>query len=135
MAIKYDVEQFVKEYTEAAAAGLSTKELAALIGITQSSLWSRVDRCRRFGIDLPVLRGGHKLPPATRAAKKAKYRRTRTRKLRKAGAVSATPKPQPAASLPHPDIEALSERVADKVYDRLRETLRFQFFVGPEIPA
>jgi hypothetical protein len=130
----YNVEQFVKEYSEAAAAGLSTKELAALLGITVSSLWSRVDRCRRFGIDLPVLRGGHRLTPDIRAAKKAKRRRTRTRKLRTA----ATPAPA-APSLPddghHADIEALSDRVADKVFERLRNTLRFQFFVGPEVPA
>lgn len=133
MAIKYDVEQFVKEYKEAAAAGLSTKELAALIGITVVSLWSRVDRCRRFGFDLPVLRGGHRLSPSTRAAKRAKHIRTRIRNRR--GCTQPAPKTQPAVSLPPTDIEELSDRVADKVYDRLRETLRFQFFVGPEIPA
>lgn len=140
MAIqKYDVEKFVKEYNEAAAAGLSTRELAALIGITQSSLWSRVDRCRRFGFDLPVLRGGHKLPPKTRAAKKAKQRRTRTRNLKAAGK-AATPAPTVVRS-PYVDefvereANDFADRVADKVFDRLRETLRFQFFVGPELPA
>lgn len=134
MRAKYNVEQFVKEYNEAAVAGLSTKEFAELLGITQSSLWSRVDRCRRFGFDLPVLRGGHKLTSNGRAAKKAKQRRTRLRNLRKASAPTTTPKPEPI-SVVHPDIEELSDRVADKVFDRLRDTLRFQFFVGPEIPA
>jgi biotin operon repressor len=130
--VKYNVEQFVKEYNEAAAAGLSTKEFAALLGITVSSLWSRVDRCRRFGFDLPVLRGGHRLPAKTRAAKRAKHIRTRNRNRNAPAA--ATPKPEPG-SVVHPDIEELSDRVADKVFDRLRDTLRFQFFVGPEIPA
>jgi biotin operon repressor len=125
--MRINVTEFVKEYNDAVAANLSTKELADLIGIRQTSLWHRVDQCRKHGISLPPLRGGFRLSPETRTRRRANRRRTVYRKQR-----------QPAAArtvTTAADIDLLSDRVADKVFNRLRDTLRFQFFVGPEIPA
>jgi hypothetical protein len=126
-ALRINVTEFVKEYNEAVAANLSTKELAAIIGINQTSLWHRVDQCRKHGIDLPPLRGGFRLSPEIRTRRRANRRRTVARQQRQ---------PAPTRQVTTAaDIDLLSDKVADKVFNRLRDTLRFQFFVGPEIPA
>jgi biotin operon repressor len=126
-AMRINVTEFVKEYTAAAEANLSSRELADLLGMSQAGVWHRADQCRKHGIELPVLRGGRLLSPQSRARRRAKYRKN-WQQNRKPEAAS---KSQAQAAV----IDAVADRVADKVFARLRDTLRFQFFVGPEIPA
>ncbi|NBV87904.1 MAG: winged helix-turn-helix domain-containing protein [Betaproteobacteria bacterium] len=79
--MRINVAQFVRDYHDAHTAHMSAKELAQVLGITPASLWSRVEQCRRRGIELPVLREGH------RWAK----RRRKPRTIQRAAIVSATP--------------------------------------------
>lgn len=137
-SMRINVAQFVKEYQEAVAADLTTAECAKLLGIHVSSLYCRVQQCRKRGINLPPLKDQQaRLARREAAAQRREEREDRKaeraarRKLRQT-VTSPMPRATPAAGV---DIEALSDRVADKVFDRLRDTLRFQFFVGPELPA
>lgn len=136
--MRIDVAQFVKEYQEAVTADLTTHEFAKLLGIHVATLYSRVQQCRKRGINLTPLkdqlarRARHEAAAERRAAREnRKAEREARRKLRQ---TFHSPMPR-SAPVEGVDVEALSDRVADKVYDRLRHTLRFQFFVGPEIPA
>lgn len=140
-SMRINVAQFVKEYQEAVAADLTTIECAKLLGIHPTSLYGRVQQCRKRGINLPLLKDQqarkekYEAAAERRAARKnRKAEREARRKIRddmRFPKVPAVEKPAPVGV----DIEALSDRVADKVFDRLRDTLRFQFFVGPEITA
>lgn len=139
-SMRINVAQFVKEYHEAVSAELTTVECAKLLGVHVSTLSARVSQCRKRGINLPLLRDQRaRLDRIEAAAQRRAVRENRKaerearRKLRNMNlATFSRPAPAPTPSV---DIEALSDRVADKVFDRLRDTLRFQFFVGPEIPA
>lgn len=138
-SLRINVSEFVKQYQEAIDAGLTSVEAAKLFGITASSLNSRVKQLRRRGVSLPLFKNQQLLEDrkkakaermAARAARlKAREERRAQKKVR---TKPPAPTSRPAASV---DIEALSDRVADKVFLRLRDTIRFQFFVGPELPV
>lgn len=137
-SMRINVAQFVKEYHEAVAADLTTTEFAKLLGIHATTLYSRVRQCQKRGIKLPLLKDQKTLRNRKEAAaqrREEKANRKAEREARRALCETVTSPMPRASSTPSVDIEALSDRVADKVYDRLRDTLRFQFFVGPEIPA
>jgi len=136
--MRIHVAQFVKEYHEAVAADLTTVEFSKLLGITLSSLYARVQQCRKRGINLPLLKDQRARQDRREAAAERRAardnRRAEREARRKLRQTVRTPMPR-APQAEGVDIEALSDRVADKVFDRLRDTLRFQFFVGPEISA
>lgn len=137
-SMRINVAQFVKEYQEAVAADLTTIECAKLLGIHVSSLHGRVQQCRKRGINLPLLTDQQARKDKYEAAaerRAARENRKAEREARRALRETVTSPMPRASSTPSVDIEALSDRVADKVFDRLRDTLRFQFFVGPEITA
>jgi len=139
-SMRINVADFVTNYMESASAGLTTMECASLLGIHVSSLYCRVRQCRRRGIKLPPLKdqearvqrsqaaAQRRAEREARKAEREAIRRLRNMNLSKYSASAVTPTSEV-------DIDALSDRVADKVYHKLRDTLRFQFFVGPEIPA
>ena len=110
-AMRINVAQFIKEYEDAVAANLSSKELAELLGIKQPTLWHRVEQCRRHGIKLPPLRGGYSLSRTARSQRK----RRRNATIRKA-AVSKASQPRP----PRPTVVATPAAAPDG----------FQIFVG-----
>lgn len=137
-SMRIDVAKFAKDHHEAATAGLTVKEFASLLGLSVVSLNARWRQCRKRGIKLPPLKDQRERQARSEAAaqrraarENRKAEREARRKVRKdfhSTAPRATPKPDV-------NLDALSEQVADKVYARLRDTLRFQFFVGPEVPA
>lgn len=137
-SMRIDVAKFAKDHHEAATAGLTVKEFADLLGISVVSLNARWRQCRKRGIRLPLLKDqqerlarGIAAWQRREARQNRKAEREARRKIRKD---ARHPAPSVASSTAV-NIDALSEQVADKVYARLRDTLRFQFFVGPEVPA
>ena len=140
-SMRIDVAKFAKEHHEAYTARLTVKEFASLLGISTASLHARWNQCRSRGLALPLLvdqceRAERSEACARRKAEREARKAEREARRQPAKSRKVLPPPAPTATTqPDVNLDALSEQVADKVYARLRDTLRFQFFVGPEVPA
>lgn len=58
-SLQFDTTAFISEYRQAHAAGLTSKELADLMGISYSCMCCRKHALKRRGIKLPPLRRSH----------------------------------------------------------------------------
>lgn len=62
-----NIEDFMAQYMDAVANGLTRAEFAARIGILPATVYQRVYELRRQGVDVPQLRGESRRTTAERA--------------------------------------------------------------------